>query len=78
MTITQDQNLTVITVKNKAKNEALFVCYEKENRCNRCFYAYRQECEEVPCTSEERKDRKTGYWRACFDNKKEIKIQVEL
>lgn len=64
-------------VKNRDKGitqEYIFVPYKGENRCNKCIFAYNKMCEEAKCTSEERKDKKTGFFRARYDMKHEQKF----
>lgn len=60
MKITYDQN----TISDIHGFDAVFMPYSGKDRCNRCALCHSEKCPDIPCSEEERKDGRRGYFRA--------------
>ena len=60
MKITYDQN----TISDIHGFDAVFMPYGGKDRCNRCALYHSEKCPDIPCSEEERKDGRRGYFRA--------------
>lgn len=60
MKITYNQN----TINDIHGCDAVFMPYSGQDRCNRCILADSDNCADAPCSEEERKDGRRGYFRA--------------
>lgn len=55
---------TELEIRNSDAGQIVFVNYSKDDRCEKCaLYYYEESCHSTPCTSKERRDRLTGYYR---------------
>lgn len=58
--------------------EAVFMPFYGENRCAKCCYSFfEKKCLKAPCTSEERIDGETGYFRQANCQQVESHIQID-
>jgi len=58
--VSRDQN----EIRDSKDPIAVFMEYGGENRCGRCCFADSKACAEVPCSEDERRDKKRGFFRA--------------
>ena len=76
--VSVDQNIVFgTTSKCLGSKESIFVEYRGSDcRCAKCYYCYDEDtCSQVPCTKEERKDGKTGYFRLMAELPKEYAFE---
>lgn len=63
MKITYNQN----TINDIHGFDAVFMPYSGADRCNRCILSDSDKCRSAPCSEDERKDGRRGYFRASKD-----------